>query len=261
MAHGGELCDDDRCQVYLGQAVEYPAMDKAIAETAGQVVTFGDELADTVYSANAGGISATPAEGFGSGGSGSGAFPYLPSVPYETHDPDPWSVRIGLGDLGARLGYGGQLGAARVADSGPSGRALSVALEGSAGTVTVDAHRFASALGLRSTLFNLGTDLADAVPTPPAPGDLIQQPADAAADAASSPVDDPWTLSGMAPTAVRFAAQLPAGLNPTLHRTAHHTLRGAHRTLFDIPWAGLAAIVAIAVVLRTRLQAGIPPPL
>ena len=55
----------DRCQVYIGSTVEYPAMDKAVNDSRGQVVTFGGGLASTVYSANAGGHSATPAEGFG----------------------------------------------------------------------------------------------------------------------------------------------------------------------------------------------------
>ena len=64
---GGELCADDRCQVYLGAGAEYAAMDKAVSATRGQVVTYGDGLASTVYSANAGGFSATPPEGFGLG--------------------------------------------------------------------------------------------------------------------------------------------------------------------------------------------------
>src|SRR5205807_2037899 len=67
MATSGQLCDDDHCQVYLGQQVEYPAMNKAVADSRGQVVTYHGGLASAVYSANGGGFSATPEEGFGAG--------------------------------------------------------------------------------------------------------------------------------------------------------------------------------------------------
>src|SRR5437868_15512049 len=97
---GGELCDYDRCQVCLGSGAEYSAMDKAVADSRGQVVTYGGGLASTVYSANAGGVSATAPEGFGAG---SPNYPYLNPAPYTTSDPDPWSVKIALSDLAARF--------------------------------------------------------------------------------------------------------------------------------------------------------------
>jgi stage II sporulation protein D len=183
MGAGGELCDDQRCQVYLGQLSERPQSDRAVADTRGQVVTYGRALADTVYSANGGGISATTEEGFGTSGAG---FPYLRAAPYTTRDPDPWTVRIGLADLAARFGYTGELVGAHVSKSGPSGRALEVALEGSSGPQVVPGRTFDAGLGLRSTLFGLRLEQADAAPPAPAPADLIQAlPEDAAAAAAT----------------------------------------------------------------------------
>ena len=119
MAASGEICDYDRCQVYLGAQAEYPAMDKVVSDSARQVVMFGKGLASTVYSANAGGFSATPQEGFGSA---SPASPYLQASPYKSDNPMPWTVKIALTDVAARLGYKGQVRDVRVATAGPSVR-------------------------------------------------------------------------------------------------------------------------------------------
>jgi SpoIID/LytB domain protein len=190
---GGELCDYDRCQVYLGADAEYGAMDKAVSATRGQVVTYGGGLASTLYSANAGGFSATPAEGFGPG---SPNIPYLKAAPYTTSNPDPWTVKISLSDLAARFGAAGPLTGAHVAQAGPSGRALSVSLDGPAGSKIVDGHAFASGLGLKSTLFGLRTDQEDVAPVAPAPADLIQVPPDVLAPPTDAPplIIDPGTL-------------------------------------------------------------------
>jgi len=192
---GGELCADDRCQVYLGAGAEYAAMDKAVSDSRGQVVTFGGGLASTVYSSNGGGVSATAPEGFGPS---SPNYPYLKAGPYTTSDPDPWTVKIALTDLAARFGAAGPLTGAHVAQAGPSGRALSVGLDGPGGKL-VDAHQFASGLGLRSTLFTLGVENEDVAPAPPAPADLIQVPPDQLAPPPADPVPpvvDPALPSG-----------------------------------------------------------------
>ena len=163
---GGELCDDDRCQVYLGQGAEYPAMDRAVADSRGQVLRFGGQLAATFYSANGGGVTATPEEGFGSDGT---SYPYLPSAPYPSADPYPWTERATLADIGSRLAYPGRLSGASVTSKGPSGRVTEVTLAGDAGQKQVDGRTFASRLGLKSTLFELRADIGDAPPLPEPP--------------------------------------------------------------------------------------------
>jgi SpoIID/LytB domain protein len=174
MAAGGELCDDQRCQVYLGAAAEYRAMDKAVADSRGQVVVFGKRLAATVYSANGGGVSATRQEGFGTPDADQ-SYPYLRSVPYTTQDPLPWSVRVALSDVAARLGYPGQVTDVRVARTGASGRAVEVVLDGAAGQKVVTGIAFDTALGLRSTLFTLRVGMSDSPPPPPpAEGTALQ---------------------------------------------------------------------------------------
>jgi SpoIID/LytB domain protein len=189
MAKVGEICDDQRCQVYLGQQAAYPAMDRAVAATRGQVVVAGRGFAATVYSANGGGVSATPEEGFGTPND---RYPYLRAAPYPTADPRPWTVRVALRDVAARTGYPGALTDARVVRVGPSGRAVAVALTGTAGERVVGGIAFARALGLRSTFFGLHVEVAADAPPPPAgSGAALQDLPDVAAPRPAPPPDPP----------------------------------------------------------------------
>ncbi len=166
MAVTGELCDVQRCQVYLGQQAEYAAMDAAVATTRGQVLVHGGRLISAVYSANAGGVSATTEEGFGTAGA---PHPYLRAAPYLTRDPAPWELTVSLAELGRRLGYRGTLEQVRVAAVGPSDRPTELELRGDAGTALVPALAVRAALGLRSTLWDVRLDVADEAPPPPDP--------------------------------------------------------------------------------------------
>ena len=172
MAAGGEICDDQRCQVYLGSQAEYAAMNKAVADTASQVVLHAGKLASTVYSANAGGHSASREEGFGTAGDG---YPYLRPAPYTTKDQMPWTVKVSLADVRARLGYPGRLSSVAITRTGPSGRAIEVTLDGDGGRVAISGRTFDARLGLKSTLFTLKVDRAVVAPLPPLPaGEVLQ---------------------------------------------------------------------------------------
>ena len=180
MSTAGELCDTQRCQVYLGASAEYGAMNKAVADTTSQVVMFGRGLASAVYSANGGGFSANEQEGFGTDDAG---YSYLRAAPYETSDPLPWTVKVALSDLGARFGYPGDVTGVRVSKAGPSGRALEVTLDGAAGPKVVPGIAFDAGLGLKSTLFSVRVEQADVAPPPPPPGEGQQALPEAAAPA------------------------------------------------------------------------------
>jgi stage II sporulation protein D len=52
---GYQLCDKQHCQVYFGIQREIPAANRAVEKTIGQVLLFGDSLANTVYHCNCGG--------------------------------------------------------------------------------------------------------------------------------------------------------------------------------------------------------------
>lgn len=52
---GYDLCATPRCQVYGGMGVEHPLTDRAIRETAGEVLVFDNEMVDALYSSTCGG--------------------------------------------------------------------------------------------------------------------------------------------------------------------------------------------------------------
>lgn len=170
---GFELCDDARCQVYLGAGAEYPAQDAAVADTAGEVVTYDGTLADTFYSANAGGKTASTFEAFGSDSN----LPYLLPNLSAPGTVDPWRLSVSPAAVAARLGYPGTLSTLVVSQRGPSGRATEVTLTGSAGTQSIQGAQFAGQLGLRSTLFSVtsGQGVAQALPVA-LPSTLLQLP-------------------------------------------------------------------------------------
>ncbi|HET6809493.1 MAG TPA: SpoIID/LytB domain-containing protein [Acidimicrobiales bacterium] len=223
MAAAGEICDDDRCQVYIGQTAEYPAQDHAVATTTGYVLTYGGGLAATVFSANGGGYEASPQEGFGAS---AGSYPYLRAAPYYTTNPDPWNLTLALADIGSRLGYPGTLTSVAVSSVGPSGRALTVTMQGSAGPEITSGIGFAASLGLRSNLFTLHDTVAASAPPPPPPAENLQ----------ALPTDS---------SALRESVSAAQQVGPT-HRRAGVLTRPGPPGGSPLRWAGLVVLVLLA---------------
>ena len=238
MAASGELCDYDLCQVYVGADQETAGQTSAVDATSGEVVTFAGALASTVYSADAGGVSATPHEGFGA--MADDAYPYLTTVRYDTPNPLPWHVEVALSDLASRVGYQGTLDSVSIKDAGPSGRALAVELDGSSGAQLVDGHDFARNLGLRSTLFTPDVKSEATAPPPPDPSVAVGQalPDDAAALRAAA-------RSGVTRVAAsRFDAEQAASTRAAPGKAS------VHRHAVDLmrAWATWIALGAITLV-------------
>lgn len=240
MAAGGEVCDDTRCQVYLGTAGEYPAAQEAVAATRGEVLYAGGGLADAVYSANAGGFSATPEEGFGFA---DGSYPYLRAAPYPTGDPLPWTVPVGTGEAGARLGMPGPLTGATVTSRGPSGRALTVTVTAGSASKVISGLDFAAALGLRSTLIQL--HMSEAASAPP---QLLSL------SVLQVPPDQVRSLAGSAPAATEgVGAEFPAGavdaaMRPAGSPTRQYAPAPPWRPGPGLPWGPVAVLSGLAVV-------------
>jgi SpoIID/LytB domain protein len=160
-AAGKTLCDTQQCQVYIGAGNEHASTSAAAVTTRGQVLTYKGALAETVYSASAGGMTGTAEEGFGAG---SPDLPYLRPVAYAVEDPQLWALTLPLQQAGARMGYRGEVREAKVTRTGPSGRPLEITFDGAEGPMAVEGHRFWSEFQLRSTLFSLRTEIAEPAP-------------------------------------------------------------------------------------------------
>jgi stage II sporulation protein D len=153
-----DLLDDTRDQVYGGLIAEKPESSRAIGATAGRVLLYGDRVATTYYHSTSGGRTASICDVWPK----VPCTPYLQSVadPHETASPHhAWGPFVFTARQLAR-----KLKVARPVDAiverNASGRALSVALGGR----RVGERAFRSALGLRSSWFDLGVMRLDAPP-------------------------------------------------------------------------------------------------
>jgi stage II sporulation protein D len=145
-----QICDTYSCQVYRGVAEEDPRTDLAVAQTAGQVLTYGGRAAFTQFSASSGGWTAA------------GSQPYLVAQPdaYDAQPANPvhsWTTRLPASRLTRaypRIGRLKRLLVTRRDGHGEwGGRVLTVVLDGTRRDVTLSGDRFRSAFGLRSTWF------------------------------------------------------------------------------------------------------------
>ncbi|MEX2535374.1 MAG: SpoIID/LytB domain-containing protein [Trueperaceae bacterium] len=157
-----DICATVECQMYSGTSAEHRRSDRAIAETAGLVLTYGGDFAQTYYHSDSGGALASSAEVWGT------ALPYLASradvvssTPHRRWREaiDPQQVARALSTLGYHVG---SVRALRVTAFSDSGRALRAEVMGSAGRVSLTGSPLTSLLresGLKSTRFTMVGDL------------------------------------------------------------------------------------------------------
>jgi stage II sporulation protein D len=142
-----DLDDTIGDQRYLGVDREWPASDRAVAATAGEILTYGGEPAFTEFTASNGGWSVA------------GDAPYL-QAQEDPWDQDVWgpvtftdteleALWPQIGDL-TRIEIGGRDGHGEW-----GGRVGTVTLTGSAGAVTVSGTAFYGDLGLQSRWLTL----------------------------------------------------------------------------------------------------------
>jgi stage II sporulation protein D len=142
---------DVRSQVYGGVFAEVPTTTAAVRATRGRVVTVGGEVAQTFFFSTSGGRTAANEEGFGGA-----PLSYLRSVDDPHDDLSPvhtWTARFTRREAERRLGslVAGRLQGMRVLSRSPSGRAVSVEVQGSRGDRVASAASIRTELGLRST--------------------------------------------------------------------------------------------------------------
>ena len=163
---------DGRSQAYLGVSAETPAGRQAVDATAGEVLLYNGDVADTLFSSSTGGWTQSAADAFGSPGR-----PYLVSVrdPYDSISPyhDWGPVPVTGTTLAKALGVVGRVLDATVKRN-PSRRAKTLKVtslsRGQQLTATLGGATVASALGLRSTWFSVGVLSLQ----PPSPNPAVQ---------------------------------------------------------------------------------------
>ena len=147
-----KTCDTTACQVYggaglNGSRIEDSRTDAAVANTAGQVMMLGGQVARTEFSASSGGYTA------------GGTFPAtqddgdLAASPYAN-----WSVVIPGATISSAFGVGALQSIAVLTRNGlgaDGGRVTKVRITGASRYVDVTGNDFRSALGLRSDWFSI----------------------------------------------------------------------------------------------------------
>jgi stage II sporulation protein D len=178
----------ENSQVYRGINAESSQTDKAVAQTAGMILTWQGSTADVYYHSDSGGATADIAHVWGS------SKPYLQTrleaVNYTSPNSN-WQAELTPAQLTAILSKMkqnvGKVTAIEVSQADSAGRAITLKITGDRGTANVKSHSFRMAAGTRlikSTNFIISR--GGEVPVRPAPA----QPA-AARPAPSVPAPEP----------------------------------------------------------------------
>jgi hypothetical protein len=142
----------------------------------------------------------------------------------------------------------------KIGQAGPSGRALQVTLDGSAGPQGVDGRNFAARLGLRSTLFQPTITTDDNVPPPPPFGGTPTQalPEDSVAIKAAALAGDTATVKGPNLSGLQDWA---TKLTSSLSRSGHHAT-----DLASQPGTWVAVTIVVAVMAAAFARGDTPSP-
>jgi SpoIID/LytB domain protein len=154
-AHAGgskfDVYADTRSQVYRGAAARTPQTDAAVADTAGQIVTYEGKPAITYFFASSGGRTESIENVF----AGSEPSPWLRGVvdQYERGDEHTWKTALSFASAAAKLRglVRGKLQGIEVLRRGFSPRIVSAYVLGSRGRTAVSGAQLAARLGLFST--------------------------------------------------------------------------------------------------------------
>jgi stage II sporulation protein D len=144
---------DTRSQVYGGIAAETAATDQAVAETAGQIVTYEGEPVVTYFFSTSGGRT----EDVENTSLGDEPEPWLKSVddPYDDESPKHrWGpIKLTMAEAQAKLGglVKGRFKGVQVLERGSSPRIVSADVVGTGGRTRVDGATLRARLGLLDT--------------------------------------------------------------------------------------------------------------
>ncbi|HWH19346.1 MAG TPA: SpoIID/LytB domain-containing protein [Solirubrobacterales bacterium] len=147
---GYDLYSDTRSQVYKGLESEYTTSDEAEEQTAGQVLMYEGNIAETLFSACSGGKTESMENVFGT------AVPYLVGVPdpYDSLCPlHEWTLTLSGPEMTQKLSglLDGALKKVVITKTGYSPRIIEAKLYGTGGVTTVTGEQLEVALSAYST--------------------------------------------------------------------------------------------------------------
>jgi stage II sporulation protein D len=147
---GYDLYADTRSQVYKGLESEYSTSNEAEEATAGQVLMYEGQVAETLFSACSGGKTESMENVFGT------AVPYLVGVPDPYDEACPlheWTLNLTGPEISAKLSglLDGKLKKVAITKTGYSPRIIEAKLYGTGGVTTVTGEQLEVALGAYST--------------------------------------------------------------------------------------------------------------
>ncbi len=152
-----DMDDTTRFQVYLGKKYQFAATDKAVDETAGQVVMYGSEIIPCYYHSTSGGYTENNENVWGGR-----PRPYLRGVPSPWEENSPWwswqSKTFSRQELSEILGRDertniGLLQKIEIINRGISGRVIAVKLSGSEGQKIITGQTLRRVINLNIAVF------------------------------------------------------------------------------------------------------------
>lgn len=146
-----DVGDTPAWQVYDGIVDESTGTQAAVNATAGQVLTFNSKIIEAVFHSSAGGCTDNVEDVW------TQALPYLRSVPdYDQSSPVfQWSKTFSRSELSKHITGVGNILALQPAKTTKCGRIISAQVIGDAGRRMISGESLRTALGLKSTLFEV----------------------------------------------------------------------------------------------------------
>lgn len=156
-ARGYDMNDDTSDQMYSGVAAEHPNTNTAVAETAGQIITYGNKPITALFFSTSGGMTDSSLEVWGT------ELPYIqPVKDFDQASPKyRWTTERSqreLQEAASKLGHNlGTIREITPLTHTPQGRVKTLRISGSNGSAEVDANKFRFAARLYSTLWTVDT--------------------------------------------------------------------------------------------------------
>lgn len=146
-----DLGDTQAWQVYNGIEKECTTTQAAVNATAGQVLTYNGQIIEAVFHSSSGGHTENVEDIWVQ------ALPYLRAVPdFDQGTPVfQWTVTLSRSELSQKISGVGNVLSLTPERTTPRGRVITMKVTGDAGSRSLSGDKLRSALGLKSTLFEV----------------------------------------------------------------------------------------------------------